>query len=205
MTLVTGALGLVAAYLIGAIPTGLMIGLGFGGVDIRRHGSKNIGFTNALRVLGPKLGIPVLLIDVGKASLAVWLIPQVAFGTSAGLYPVLCAAAVLFGNMFNILLGFKGGKGVAAALGVFLALVPVPTLVALVTFILILAVTRYVSLGSVVAAVLLPSLTFAVYGFGALSILTAAAGAGVLVKHRTNIRRLLDGTESRFGSKSEPA
>ncbi len=204
MSFLTGALGLVAAYLIGAIPTGLMVGLAFAGTDIRRHGSKNIGFTNALRVLGPKLGIPVLIVDVGKAWLAVWLVPQAAFGTSAGVYPVLCAAAVMLGNMLNVLLGFKGGKGVAAAMGVFLALAPLPTLGALGAFVAVLAVTRYVSLGSIVAALVLPGLTLLLNGWGALFLITVLTGVGVIVKHRANVRRLLDGTESRLGSKEKP-
>lgn len=204
MSLFLQALGLLLAYVVGAIPTGLVIGKAFAGVDIREHGSKNIGFTNAFRVLGPKLGIPVLIIDVGKAWLAVRLVPELFAEAPTTPYVVLTAAAVLLGNMINVFLGGKGGKGVATSLGVFLALLPIPTLIAFGVFAVLLAATRYVSLGSVCAAVALPAATFWRDGAGLLFAFAAVAGAAVIVKHRANVRRLLDGTENKFGRKAAP-
>lgn len=170
------------------------------GIDLREHGSKNIGFTNAWRVVGPKLAIPVLVVDVGKAWLAVRFLPHLAESPTV-LYTVLVAGAVLLGNMLNVFIRGKGGKGVATGLGVFLALLPVPILIAFGVFLALAATTRYVSLGSISAAAALPVATLCLEGPGPLFALAVVAGAGVIFKHRANIRRLLDGTESKFGKR----
>lgn len=205
---VAGAL--VVGYLLGAIPTGLLIGKWFAGIDIREHGSKNIGFTNALRVLGWKLGVPVLVIDVGKAVAAVLLLPMLARLVAGGALPleplaVFVGAAVLLGNLVNVFLGGGGGKGVATALGVFLALAWLPTLVALGVFLVALAATRYVSLGSILAAVVLPVGVLLTQGHKALFWMTLAISIAVIVKHRANIARLMAGTENKVGRRKAAA
>lgn len=203
MTLLAAALVLAAAYLIGAIPSGLLLGKWLGGIDLREHGSRNIGFTNAMRVLGWRVALPVLVLDVGKAWAATVWLPQVFAEEPVPHFGVGVALAVLAGNMINAFLGFKGGKGVATGLGVFLGLAPLATMVALLTFLVVLGVTRYVSLGSMLATVALALVVLLGEGFGALFAVAAIAALAVIVKHRTNIRRLLSGTESRVGRKTK--
>lgn len=199
--MVGSILVLLAAYFVGAIPTGLLLGRWFGGVDLREHGSKNIGFTNAVRVLGWKVGVPVLVVDVGKAAAATAWLPALAGAGAPALLPVLAGIAVLVGNLFNVFLGFRGGKGVATAFGVFLVLTPVPVLFALGAFLAVLAVTRYVSAGAMAAAVVLAVATGVLHGLGATFGVTALAAVGVIVKHRANIARLMQGTENRIGGR----
>jgi glycerol-3-phosphate acyltransferase PlsY len=199
--MVGSILVLVGAYLVGAIPTGLLLGRWFGGVDLREHGSKNIGFTNALRVLGWKVGVPVLVVDVGKAAAATAWLPALAGAGAPAALPVLAGIAVLAGNLFNVFLGFRGGKGVATAFGVFLVLTPVPVLFALGAFLAVLAATRYVSAGALTAAVVLAVATGVLHGLGGTFAVTAVAAVGVIVKHRANIARLMAGTESRIGGR----
>jgi glycerol-3-phosphate acyltransferase PlsY len=194
-------LGILIGYFIGAIPTGLIAGRITAGIDLREHGSRNIGFTNALRVLGWKVGVPVLLVDVGKAALAVLAIPAIIPAAGLPVYPVIVGIAVLAGNIFNVFLGFRGGKGVATALGVFLALAWLPTLVALAIFLTVLAATRYVSLGSICAALALPVGIAVQGGLGVLFWATALVAVLVIVRHRENIGRLLAGTERRIGQR----
>jgi len=195
------ALGVVAAYLVGAIPTGLIAGHVAAGIDLREHGSRNLGFTNALRVLGWKVGVPVLIIDIVKAATAVLLIPLMVPAVPIAAYPVIIGVAVLAGNVFNMFLDFRGGKGVATALGVYLALAPIPTLVALGVFLAVLAITRYVSLGSLCAAVALPVGIAITSGAGVLFWATAVVSALVIFRHRENIGRLISGTERRIGQR----
>jgi glycerol-3-phosphate acyltransferase PlsY len=196
------AAGVVIAYLIGAIPTGLIVGRWAAGIDLREHGSRNIGFTNALRVLGWKVGVPVLLIDVGKAAAAVLLIPDLLPVSDLAFYPVIIGLTVLIGNIFNVFLGFRGGKGVATALGVYLGLAWLPTLIALGVFLLVVAATRFVSLGSICAAIALPVGIAVLSGLGFLFWSTALVSALVLWRHRENVGRLLAGTERRIGQKA---
>jgi glycerol-3-phosphate acyltransferase PlsY len=202
MSLVQDLLYLLVCYIVGAIPTGLILGLQIARVDVRTQGSKNIGTTNVWRVLGWKLGLTTLLIDVGKAYLIVRY-GAVLFPDGGTLPEVMLLGglAVLVGNFFNVFLGFKGGKGVATSLGVFLALAPIPIGLAFLTFAVTLAISRYVSLSSILASLVLPAATLWVYGFGGLFVLTALIGLVVILKHRSNIKRLLDGTENRVGRK----
>jgi glycerol-3-phosphate acyltransferase PlsY len=195
---------LALAYVVGGIPTGLMIGKVFAGIDLREHGSKNIGFTNALRVLGPKLGIPVLLIDVVKAVLPIVLLPWLMpLQINAEVHSVSIALAMLLGNLFSVFMGFKGGKGVATSLGVFLALAPLSVLIALGSFILAFAVTRYVSMGSLVAAVVLPTSLGILHGPSYTLAMGVAAAIFVIFKHRANVERLLKGTEHKWGANQQ--
>lgn len=182
------------AYLVGAVPFGLVLGRALGGVDIRQHGSRNLGATNAFRVLGPRIGLAVLALDALKGALPVLLAPPPV--------AVVAGVAAIVGHVFPVYLGFRGGKGVATSAGVLAALAPVPTAVAFGVWAAVVAATRYVSLGSVLAAVALP-VAVAVHG-GPAGLTAAASGAAalVIVRHRANLGRLLRGTEPRFGARA---
>jgi len=185
----------VCAYLIGSIPTGLLLAKAFGGVDIRSAGSGNIGATNVYRTMGRKVGLLTLLGDCMKG-----VIPVVA-AKSLGLpvaWVALVGLSAFLGHVYTIFLGFKGGKGVATALGVFLAASPWAVLAALVIFSLVLYKWRYVSLASITAAALMPSLVALLYKQPAMVGMTLVIAALVIFKHRENIQRLKAGTENKF-------
>jgi glycerol-3-phosphate acyltransferase PlsY len=188
------------AYLLGSIPFGYVLVKIFRKQDIRASGSGNIGATNVARSGAKGLAIATLLLDLGKAFVAVKIAQQILPGN----YDLAVAAAVaaILGHVFPVWLRFHGGKGVASALGVFLALSWPSALASLAVFVLIFAVTRYVSLASVVAAAAFPA-----FGFHFVPFRTPIVIAGflfipllIIVKHHQNIRRLLSGTENRFGS-----
>lgn len=187
----------VIAYLLGAIPFAYLAGR-YKNIDVRKHGSGNIGTTNAFRLLGAKLGILVLLGDALKGGLAAGL-GYTYFGPWGGIVAGLLA---MVGHSFNPFFGFKpSGKGVASGLGIILVLMPEVTLIALVLFILVVFLTRYVSMGSVVAAF---SVGICVFLFNeplAYKVFGVVAPLGVIIRHRTNFQRVLQGTESRFGEK----
>ena len=203
-------LALAASYLVGGIPTALIVGKLLRGIDVREYGSKNAGATNAWRVLGPKPGITVLAIDAAKGVVAVLLLAEVA---AIPLHPVaepqtmaiLCGLAAIVGHIWTPYAGFRGGKGVGTAAGVFGAIAPIPVLAALIVFIVVVATTRYISAGSLCAAVVLPAVLIAQYRMTpdetSLVTVVAACAVGllVIVRHRTNIRRIIAGTENRFG------
>jgi glycerol-3-phosphate acyltransferase PlsY len=185
----------ICAYLIGSIPTGLLLAKAFGGVDIRSEGSGNIGATNVYRTMGRKVGLLTLLGDCMKG-----VIPVVA-AKSLGLplaWVALVGLSAFLGHVYTIFLGFKGGKGVATALGVFLAASPWAVLAVLVIFSLVLYKWRYVSLASITAAALMPSLVALLYKQPALVGMTLVIAALVIFKHRENIQRLKAGTENKF-------
>jgi glycerol-3-phosphate acyltransferase PlsY len=192
------------AYLVGAIPSGYIAGKLARGIDLREHGSRNIGFTNAWRVLGWKWAVPVLVADIGKA----W--GAVAGGAAwAGVAPssglgVLLGSAVLVGNLANVFLRFRGGKGVAAAAGVYAAVSPWGILGALVAWGVVLGVTRYMSLASITGAVVLPVVTAWKGGVDAVFWFALATSVIVILKHRANISRLRNGTEVRIGHRTPP-
>ena len=183
----------VLAYLVGAIPFGVIVGKVFYGVDVRQHGSGNVGTTNVFRVLGKKAGVVVMIADVLKGCIPA-LIAVSLFGPWPG---IIIAAAPEVGHMYSIFLKGSGGKGVATGAGIVLALVPAIFLICLLVWIAVILTTRYVSLASLVAAVLVPLLTLLLSEPAAYKI------AGVLVTliifwaHRSNISRLLKGTEHR--------
>jgi len=194
------ALSLIAAYLIGSIPTAYLVGRAKG-VDLRTVGSGNLGATNVFRTLGWKWGLFVYLSDMLKGVLPVLLLPGVA-GVSAGWpWGVAFGVAAIFGHVRPIfLLGKGGGKGVATASGVFLALAPIPALCALVAFILVVAASRYVSLGSLVGAIVLPvALALQEGALTPLVLVSATVAAFVFWTHRENISRLRRGEERRIG------
>jgi glycerol-3-phosphate acyltransferase PlsY len=189
-----------AAYLIGAIPVGWLVARAFGVGDIRRHGSGNIGATNVLRTLGRLPAIVTLLGDVLKGYLAVALAARLTQGDPVAV--AVAAVAAVVGNCWSVFLGFRGGKGVATGLGALLRLVPWATLAALPVFIAIVATLRFVSLGSLMAAVCVP-LGALLLGYPRASVVAALAVALIVVgRHHANIARLRAGTEPRFGKKS---
>ncbi len=207
--LVTAALALAAAYLIGALPIGFLIARAFGLGDIRQHGSGNIGATNVLRTLGKGPAVLTLVGDIVKGWIAVW-----AAAVISGHRHVIATAAVLavIGNCWSVFLGFRGGKGVATGLGAMLRLVPWATLPAAVVWLAIAATFRYASLASLTAAVCIPLgvLAYAVagqaFGYGLPEVVAAAVVAAiVVVRHQENIARLRSGTEHRIGQRSAPA
>ncbi|MCB1079321.1 MAG: glycerol-3-phosphate 1-O-acyltransferase PlsY [Verrucomicrobiae bacterium] len=198
-------------YLAGTFPFGYLCAKVASGMDIRREGSGNIGATNVARVLGPKWGILVLILDLLKGLLSVIFLPRLAgpelqndLGVWAGFFAII-------GHMYPIWLGFRGGKGVATALGVVLALSPVATAVSVTTFLFVVGSTRFVSLGSICAVT-----AFAVAHFTktspnsfteqhrSLSIFSLVIPLMIIVAHRQNLSRLIRGEEAKLGAKNKP-
>jgi glycerol-3-phosphate acyltransferase PlsY len=195
------ALTAIVSYLIGSIPTGYLVAKARG-VDIRSVGSGNIGATNAFRVLGKTAGITVLLVDAIKGYLACRF---VAFGPGAPseMHQMIAGLFAILGHNYTCWLRFKGGKGIATTAGVLLALAPIGFAVAIATFLIVLGLSRYVSLGSIIAAIVLP---FGVWlGGGSVRMISLMAflGGMAIYKHRSNIKRLMAGTESRIGQKKK--
>lgn len=192
----------VLSYVSGSIPAAYLAGR-WAGVDLRTHGSGNLGATNVLRVLGARVGILVFLVDIAKGALPVWWLPQLVGGSPAARswIAVACAVAAIAGHIRPVLLGFqKGGKGVATACGVFLALAPLETLLTLLIFVVVVMSSGYVSLASLTGALSLPVLLAASQGIRApVFFVSLATLAFVFWTHRPNIARLQAGTEYRFG------
>ena len=189
---------IVASYLLGSMPTSYLVGRLFASKDLRQLGSKNLGATNVYRVLGLKYAIPVGLVDIAKG-----IIPVSVFARYAGSepwMPITLGSIAVFGHVFSVFVRFRGGKGVATASGVVLALAPKAFLVSLVVWVAAVTFTGYVSIASILAALVFPVaarfvLPDDVYTFGMGLILAAF----IVFTHRTNIRRLALGTENRFG------
>ena len=186
---------IILSYFFGAIPSGGWIGKAFKGIDVRDYGSKNSGATNSYRVLGAKLGIAVLIIDVLKGFIPLYIASK--FNLKYNDLVILGLVAIL-AHTFSCFISFKGGKGVATSLGVFLFLAPVITLILLVIFILVVYFTKYISLGSITAAFLLPIFTFFTHRDTYLFTLSVVIAIFVIYRHKTNISRLLSGTENKF-------
>jgi glycerol-3-phosphate acyltransferase PlsY len=214
----------VGAYLLGSIPTGFLVAKAKG-IDIRSVGSGNIGATNAMRVLGKPAGIFVLLMDALKGWTACFLgvLIYVYFSPSGSIFgnvntntdsineiPKLMERFAIIAGIFAVLghnytcwLKFKGGKGIATTAGVYLALAPWAVLIALVVFILAVMIIRYVSVGSIAAAIALPATVWIMSPHNLfLGIVTTALGVMAIYKHKSNIQRLMAGTENRLGKKS---
>jgi len=192
------------AYLLGSIPFGFLAGL-IAGVDVRKHGSGNIGATNTLRVLGKKYGYPVFVADVLKGFVAVRIALAIArFDPSTGYFiGIVAAFFVVVGHSFPVWLRFRGGKGVAAAAGACLGLVPVATFIAVVVWVATFLIFRYVSLASIVAAITL-ALGALLFGYASNPVLvtfTCLIAALIIWRHRSNIGRLIQGREPRFQRK----
>jgi glycerol-3-phosphate acyltransferase PlsY len=201
-------LAIVVSYLLGSIPAAYIAGKAKG-VDLRKHGSGNLGATNVMRVLGTKIGLAVFLFDMAKGGVPVYFFPKWLAATGAlpvapVIFGILCGIAAIFGHVRPIFLKFgKGGKGVATAAGVFLALAPLQTLLALLVFATVLFASGYVSLGSLTSAVALPILLAATVGIHSpLFAISIAVALFVFWTHRANIARLRAGEEHRFGRKA---
>ena len=193
----------IIAYLLGSLPNGLYVA-NLKGVDIRNEGSKNTGATNVFRVMGPKFGIFVLILDALKGFLP--LIIAEKFGIK-GNSLVLIGVIAVIGHTFSPFLNFKGGKGVATSLGIFLYLAPIPMLITLLMFLIVVGITKYVSLGSVLASVVLPILILVMpvnKNLGnniVVFIISALLGSYIIYKHKANIQKLKNGTENKFYKK----
>jgi glycerol-3-phosphate acyltransferase PlsY len=193
-------LAVVVPYFMGSIPTGYLIVKMIKKIDVRTIGSGNIGATNVKRVLGTKWFFVVLTLDALKGFIPVSILTAM-FGGQYEFVPVLAGAAAVLGHTFTIFLNFKGGKGVATALGVLLALAPLSAFCCILVFIMVVWMFGYISLGSIVAAALLPVfvIIFSEMGFlGLIMIFSLAAAVFVIYKHTDNIKRLLAGTENKF-------
>jgi glycerol-3-phosphate acyltransferase PlsY len=187
---------IVISYLLGSVPTGYILG-SMVGVDVRKAGSGNVGATNVARVLGKGRGVLTLIIDVAKGWLPVFAAQQMEMSLPTA---SLAGVAAFLGHLYSVFLRFEGGKGVATAFGVFLALAPLPSLTSLTVFAVVFAASRLVSLGSMAAAVAAP-LSFWLLGYPPPMIATAAFFALMIIwRHRGNIRRLLAGTEPKFSA-----
>lgn len=204
-------LPIIAGYLLGSIPTAVWIGQWFFGIDVRTRGSGNAGATNTIRVLGVKAGIPVIIVDVLKGYLAVALCSTLAVAGGLNEVPhsleILAAAAAVIGHTLPVFAGFRGGKGVATLLGAGIGLFPVASWLAVLVFVLFLLATRYVSLSSMIAGF---SFTIMVLLFfppphWAHYILAVGVTVFLPITHRKNIRRLIEGTESKVNFKGKPS
>ncbi len=192
-----------ASYLIGAIPASYIAGRLAKGIDLREHGSGNLGATNTFRVLGAKVAAPVMVFDILKGTF-----PVVAFSqwdnTGDWRWDLAYGAAAIVGHVFSIYMRFKGGKGVATSAGVFGALAPVPLLAGFTVWLIVLKVMRMVSAASILAAATVGLLVWIVPTRDEVRWLGMAIVAFVIFAHRSNIGRILKGTEPRFGAKKEP-
>lgn len=198
------AVAVVVGYILGSIPFAYLAGKLTRGIDLRQHGSGNLGATNVYRTLGGKIAAVVLVLDALKGAIPVLLVRRFAVGDHLALWAVAAGIAAIAGHAKPIFLLWRGGgKGVATAAGVFLALAPVPTLVALVTWLLVVLVSGYVSLASLAAAVALPVAIAVLLGTGSVLFgVSLAIALFVFWTHRGNIGRLRRGEEHRFGRKA---
>lgn len=205
----TPILILIVSYLLGSIPFGVLIAKFFGGSDVRKAGSGNIGATNVARVVGPAAGILTLILDAAKGWFAVWLAARMMHGEA--LVMVLAGLFAMLGHCFPVWLRFRGGKGVATAAGVFAALCPTAMLAALILFLLVVGFWRYVSLGSIAAAAAIPLFVYLLWAphFAppvSVTLVSLVIAALVVYQHRGNIARLARGEEPKFSfSKQDPS
>ncbi len=206
----TVIVALATGYVLGSIPSGVWLGRAFKGIDIREHGSRSIGATNVFRVLGAKLAIVVLIVDIAKGFLSCYLASHLDLGDTvltSGQLAVIAGLAAIMGHLFPIFARFKGGKGVATVAGMLLFLTPLEVGFTLVVFVLTVAITRYVSLGSILGAIFFSSsVLIERYCLGythgdEISGLAVLLVILVLFTHRANIHRLLTGTENKLGAK----
>lgn len=185
---------LAVAYLVGSIPTGLLLGKAYG-IDVRTEGSGNIGATNLYRTVGRKVGVITLIGDCLKGLIPVLAVKYSSFPPD---YAAWVGLAAFCGHVFSLFLRFKGGKGVATALGVFLALAPVAVAIAIAVFAFFMTAWRYVSLGSIAAAAIMPVAVALSGGGRTLVLATLLISLIVIIRHHENIRRLIAGSENRF-------
>ena len=197
----TSALVLAPSYLLGSIPFGILIANLFGGADVRKSGSGNIGATNVARVVGPVAGILTLLFDAAKGWLSVWLAARIIHGSASIM--VLAGLFAMLGHCFPVWLRFRGGKGVATAAGVFAALCPAAMLGGVILFLLVVGFWGYVSLASIAAAAGIPLLVYLLWAphFAppiSVTVVSLVIAMLVIFQHRANIGRLAKGEEPKF-------
>ncbi len=193
-------LGIIGAYLLGSIPSSVWVGKTFYKIDVREYGSGNAGATNTFRVLGKQAGVIVLLLDVLKGWLATNIIYLYPDSLSIGLnYQLILGISAILGHVFPIYLKFRGGKGIATTLGMLIAIAPIAAGVCCLVFSIILLITRYVSLSSIITSVVFPLLVIFVFRIDAVSFKIFAIGMTFLVMytHMDNIQRLIKGEENK--------
>lgn len=202
-------IGLVASYLLGSIPTSVWVGKLFYKIDVREHGSGNAGATNTVRVLGYKAGIPVMIFDIAKGWFPVFaaskFINWELTGTNIIYVQIAFGIAAVLGHVYPIYIKFRGGKGVGTFAGVALGLFPYAFLSSLIVFIIVVYITRFVSLGSISAAVAFPIFLILVFENYSVPLIGLGVFASffIIFTHRKNIRRLLDGKENKFAGKNK--
>jgi acyl phosphate:glycerol-3-phosphate acyltransferase len=193
------AAAIICAYLIGSIPFALVLARTWGGADLRAVGSGNLGAANVMRASGVAAGVLVALLDMAKGAASVWIAERVGAGPAL---PAAAGVAAIVGHIYPIWLKFRGGKGVATACGVFSMLTPLALPPALAIFAVVVWLTKYVSLGSVLASLALPPLAYAL-GSPTSSVVASLAAASMIVfRHRSNVGRLRTGTERRIGARA---
>jgi glycerol-3-phosphate acyltransferase PlsY len=202
----------VAAYVIGAVPFAYIAGKALKGVDIRDYGSGNVGATNVLRTLGKGPGIAVLLLDMAKGTVAVTLVPLAFLRVNGADFPVsdellraICGVVAIVGHIWTVFLRFRGGKGVATTVGVFFGLTWVSMLISIGVFVVVVYLTRYISLGSILLGVSLLVANLLLRSPVEYVILSGAVLLLVIYTHGSNIRRLMRGTENKLGKKAQIA
>jgi glycerol-3-phosphate acyltransferase PlsY len=192
------------AYLLGSVPSAVWIGKNFYGIDVRQHGSGNAGATNTLRVLGKKAGFIVLGIDALKgfaaASLAIFILPDAGDENHILIYKMVLGFVAVLGHIYPVFAGFKGGKGIATLLGIVIALNAWLALYCFVLFVLTVSITRYISVGSMLSAMVSPLIAFWLnhYNINPLFYFCCVVAMLVIYTHRSNIKRLAVGSENRF-------
>ncbi len=200
-------IAVICSYLLGCIPTSFIFGKLIKKIDIRQYGSHNVGATNAIRVLGLKIGIVTLIIDIAKGFFAIQ-IGKLIIQNPENILIICLGLAAILGHIFTVFLNFKGGKGVATFAGVLIALAPIPFLIALLIFILIVWITRYVSLGSILAGIVLLIVEIIINirnSFSELEYLIFffVIVMFIIIRHQKNINRLISGTESKISFKKK--
>jgi len=188
-----------ASYLLGSVPTGYLLSRWSGTGDVRKFGSGSTGATNVLRVKGWKVALPVVAFDILKGFLPVFLAMR---WFDDPVFSAFCGLAAVIGHCFPFSIGFRGGKGVATSLGAFAAIAWAPCLASAGLFLIVVGLTRYVSLGSILGALAFPLIVLAGGGSAAVAAIALAIAALVVVRHRGNIRRLLHGAERRLGERA---
>lgn len=189
---------IILGYVAGSVPTGYVLG-SIAGVDVRKAGSGNVGATNVARVVGKQQGVLTLIADVAKGLVPVILAMQLGASLSVSIW---VGIAAFFGHLYPVFLKFQGGKGVATALGVFLALAPVATVILIAVFAVTALSSRIVSLSSILTAIVAPVIFWLLYYPPPVIGMAAVFAAAITFRHRSNIQRLMNGTEPRFGSPS---
>lgn len=191
---------LLLSYLLGAVPSGYIAGRALRGIDLRQHGSGNLGATNAFRVLGPRIAAPVMLFDVMKGFVPTVVFPELA-GVPTLAWAMAFGAAAIVGHVFSVFVAFRGGKGVATAAGVFLGLAPWAVLAGFAVWLVVLRLGRMVSLASVTAAVSMSVILALTDDRPAVLALGLGVAAFIVFAHRANIARIVRGEEYRFGDR----